>query len=86
MTLAYGVLLSIRQLPRKSKDILGHRLENFRVDRIGGVGRLMKVRMDTTADNSDGRDTRLFERHMIAAGKESIHVELVGEPCRLSRL
>ena len=70
----------IRQLPGEGKDIPSHGLENFRNDRVGGVGGLMKVCVDAAADDGDGRDTNLFEWHVIAAWEKSVHVRA----CRCS--
>ena len=73
-----GSVRSIRQLPGEGKDIPSHGLQNLRIDRVGGIGGLMKVRVDSAADDGDGRDPRFFEWHVIAAGEKSEHVELVG--------
>ena len=68
----------IRQFPNEGEDIPSYRVQNFRIDGVGGIGGLMKVRVDTAADDSDSRYSSFFEGHVIAAGKESVHVKLVG--------
>ena len=59
---------------------------NLRIDRVGGVGGLMKMWVDSAAHDGDSWNSRFFEGHVIAAGEKSIHVEFVGEACHLSRL
>ncbi len=71
-------------MPGEGKNILSHGLQNLRIDRVGGIGGLMKVRVDATADDGDSRDTRLFERHVIATGKESEEIELLSKTDGLS--
>ena len=52
---------------------------------VGRIGGLMKVRVDAAADDGDGRDTRFFERDVIAAGEKSEEIELLRKTDSLSR-
>ena len=72
-------------MPGEGEDIPSHSLQNFRIDRIGRIGGLMKVWVDAAADDGDGWDTRLFEWDVIATGKESEEIELLRKTDCLSR-
>ena len=78
--LASRLLLRIRQLPGEGKDIPSYGLQNVRIDRVGAIGGLMKVWVDTTADDGDGWDSRLLEGHVIAAGKNPYRSSLSAKP------
>ena len=45
----------IGQLPHEGQDVLRGGFEDVRIDRVGAVCGLMKVRMDAAADDGDGR-------------------------------
>ena len=76
-------------MPGEREDIPCYGLQNFRIDRVGGVGGLMKVRVDPAAHDGDGWNSCLFERYVVAAGEESVQVKLVYQthclPCFLYR-
>ena len=69
----------IGQLPGQCQDIPGHGLYDFRIDGVGGVGRLVKVRVDAAVDDGDRRDSCFLEGHMIAAGEKPIEVVNQGQ-------
>ena len=74
----------IGQLPGKCQDVPRNGFQNFRIECVGGVGGLVKVWMNPAAHNGDGRHTGLFERHVIAAGEESIEIEFITESSGLA--
>ena len=86
LRLTIHVSRSICELPCQRQDVPSYRVQNFRIDRIGGIGGLMKVWVNAAADDGDGWDTCFFERHVIAAGEKSVQVELVRQTSCLSCL
>ena len=78
--LRLATLGSVSQLPAQCEYIAGGCRKNLGTYGIRGIGRLMEVRMDAAADDSDGGNSGLFEGHMVSTRKEAENVEAVANP------